>query len=433
MNLNSEQGMRIDMDVELMEAPHARVMSDEQARELVLRVVAQHADSLLRTARRHSLCADDAQDAYQRTMEIFVRRAATLDAERAHKWVHTVCKHEAMAVRAQRQQLVSSEEPDLDREEARHVPSPEERMVSYDRLRRSAEALQRLKPQELRALWLKAEGFSYAEICEQTGWTHTKVNRCISEGRRAFLARYARIDSGGECERWLPLLSAIVDGEATPEQLLEIRPHLRNCTACRATVRELHATSAPLAALLPVALAPAAADHGHERAAGLFVRLYEAISGGIHERAASAAFKLQAAAESASTGKLAAIAASAAALAGGGAVVATSATPATHQRAARAHSAATAAVAPTAPGPSAAVPPGHATAISAPGQRKPRAPQAQRAHRHEFTVPVTTPRTEFTSASTASAAAPAPAPSVVRAGSPEPSASSREFASEFGG
>src|SRR5881397_1668922 len=72
------------------------------------------------------------------------------------------------------------------------------------------------------------------------------------------MARYARIEDGDECERWLPLLSAIVDGEAAPEQLMEIRPHLRNCTACRATVRELHATSAPLAALFPVALAPAA-------------------------------------------------------------------------------------------------------------------------------------------------------------------------------
>src|SRR3954452_4649265 len=86
MNLNLEQGMQTDMDVD-------RVMNDAQARELVLRVVAQHADSLLRTPRRHSLCADDAQDAYQRTMEIFVRRAGTLDPDRAYKWVHTVSNH----------------------------------------------------------------------------------------------------------------------------------------------------------------------------------------------------------------------------------------------------------------------------------------------------------------------------------------------------
>jgi len=423
--------MRTDMDVELVDAPRARAMSDGQARELVLRVVSQHADSLLRTARRHSLCADDAQDAYQRTMEIFVRRAATLDPERAYKWVHTVCKHEAMAVRAQRQQLVSSEEPDLDAEEARHLPSPEEQMVSFDRLRRSAEALQRLKPQELRALWLKAEGFSYAEICEQTGWTHTKVNRCITEGRRAFMARYARIEGGDECERWLPLLCAIVDGEATPDQLMEIRPHLRHCLACRATVRELHATSAPLAALFPVALAPAAADHGHERAAGLLVRLYEAVVGGLHERAASAALKFQAAAEAASAGKLAAIAASAAAIAGGGAVVAGTSSTTGHHRAVQEHAVAERSAA-SAPAPvHTAVAHGRTTVAVAPVRRGARSRHRRREFAHR-TAPAAA-RSEFVSASTAASPAPAPSSSVVRSGSPEPSASRREFASEFGG
>jgi RNA polymerase sigma factor (sigma-70 family) len=412
MNLNSEQGMRTDMDVE-----------PRDARDLVLRVISQHADSLLRTARRHSLCADDAQDAYQRTMEIFVRRAATLDPERAHKWVHTVCKHEAMAVRAQRQQLVSSEEPDLDREEARHVPSPEERLVSFERLRRSAEALQRLKPQELRALWLKAEGFSYAEICEQTGWTHTKVNRCITEGRRAFLLRYERIEGGGECERWLPLLSAIVDGEATPDQLMEIRPHLRNCTACRATVRELHETAAPLAALFPVALAPAAVA---EHKSSLFARAYEAIAGGLHDRAAAAVLKVQAATEVASTGKLAAIAASAAAI-GGGAVVANGGAPAHHARAAQPRPVAQRTAAPV-PRTAVATTTGRATALAG---SKPQA-RAARPPRREFKAR-TTPRSEFTSASTASAPQPPAASPVVYTGSPEPSASSREFASEFGG
>jgi RNA polymerase sigma factor (sigma-70 family) len=407
MNQNSEQGMRTDMDVD-------RVLTDEQARELVLAVVSQHADSLLRTARRYSLCADDAQDAYQRTMEIFVRRAATLEPASAHKWVHTVCKHEAMAVRGQRQKIVSQEEPDLDREEARHLPSPEERVVSFDRLRRSAEALQRLKPHELRALWLKAEGFSYAEICEQTGWTLTKVNRCITEGRRSFLTRYARIEGGAECARWLPLLSAIVDGEASPEQLMEIRPHLRNCAACRATVRDLHATSAPLAALLPVALAPAAGGGGHERASGLFVRAYEALAGSVHERVAAVA-------DIASTGKLAAIAASAAAIAGGGAVVVNGHTTPVHRPPAgqvREAAQRTTVVAPP-------VPPAPVTAKRAkPAERAPAKPRV----RQRAAAPA-----EFHSAPASDFASAAQATSVVRDGSPEPSPARREFAAEFGG
>jgi hypothetical protein len=44
---------------------------------------------------------------------------------------------------------------------------------------------------------------------------HTEESRCIAEGRRWFLTRYARIEGGAECERGLPLLSAIVDGKAT--------------------------------------------------------------------------------------------------------------------------------------------------------------------------------------------------------------------------
>jgi DNA-directed RNA polymerase specialized sigma24 family protein len=45
--------------------------------------------------------------------------------------------------------------------------------------------LARLKPDERTALLLLALGYSYREIGELRGWTHTKVNRCLSEGRAA--------------------------------------------------------------------------------------------------------------------------------------------------------------------------------------------------------------------------------------------------------
>src|SRR4051812_21178215 len=46
--------------------------SREEADRLVLEIVGRHAESLLAVARRHSLCPDDAQDAYQRAMEILL-------------------------------------------------------------------------------------------------------------------------------------------------------------------------------------------------------------------------------------------------------------------------------------------------------------------------------------------------------------------------
>src|SRR3712207_5579292 len=181
---------------------------EDTARDLVVATVAAHADSLLRVARRYTDCAADAEDAYQRTMEIFVRNAGRLDPGSAHKWVHTVCKHEAMEVRRQRARLVGvGEEASLDAlDDGRHVASTEERSERFDELTRAAEALRRLKPQEVTALVLKAQGLSYNEIAEREGWTYTKVNRCLTEGRRSFLERYAGIQSGAACDRWAPVL-----------------------------------------------------------------------------------------------------------------------------------------------------------------------------------------------------------------------------------
>ena len=287
-----------------------------EAEELILRTVAAHADSLLRTARRFSLCPDDAQDAYQRTLEIFMAHAHRLDIESAAGWLHVVVKREAQAIRRSRQRCVASDEVDFDKYEARCAPTADERLASVDLVGRAAEALQRLKPQEVRALWLKAQGHSYNEISALTGWSYTKVNRCLTEGRRSFLSRYATIESGAECERWLPVLSAMVDGEASSDELMALRPHLRNCPGCRTTLRTLQGSAEPLAALLPIPLA--VVTGGEDGLTHLVTRAYETIVGGFHERAIHSFTKAQTAVEAASAGKLAAVAASAAAVAGGG-------------------------------------------------------------------------------------------------------------------
>jgi RNA polymerase sigma factor (sigma-70 family) len=151
----------------------------------VLEVVQRHAPGLLRLARRHSLCADDAQDAYQRALEIFLRRVDSLEPEGMVSWLRTVVKHEAMAVRESRQRVVATDDADLDRHEASRLPTADETVDRFDLLSRAAEALQQLKAHEVRALVLKAQGHSYAEICQITGWSYTKVNRCLTEGRRA--------------------------------------------------------------------------------------------------------------------------------------------------------------------------------------------------------------------------------------------------------
>jgi RNA polymerase sigma factor (sigma-70 family) len=289
----------------------------ERAESLVLELVGSQADSLLRVARRYSLCPDDAHDAYQRGLEILIRHAARLDPERAAGWLHTVVKHEALAINRARRRMLGSAEVDLDGLEAITTDSPEERVLASDRVARSAEALHGLKPQEVRALWLRALGHSYEQICEITGWSYTKTNRCLAEGRKSFLERYAGIESGRECQRLAPVLSAFVDGEADAAQTVELRAHLRQCLGCRAAVRGLHDASQPLTVVLPAAglvVAAGAAEH----TGSFFVRVYETVTMHLHERTANSLVRAQAIVDTVTAGKMAAVAASAAAVAGGG-------------------------------------------------------------------------------------------------------------------
>jgi hypothetical protein len=59
----------------------------------VVATLREHAPSMLSLARRHSLCADDAEDAYQRAVEIFLRRAGSVEPATVGGWLRTVVKH----------------------------------------------------------------------------------------------------------------------------------------------------------------------------------------------------------------------------------------------------------------------------------------------------------------------------------------------------
>ena len=76
----------------------------------------------------------------------------------------------------------------------------------------------------MRALRLRAEGFSYREICAMTGWSDTGEPPPHG-GPPGVPAAVSGIERGAECARYEPLLSALADGEASAEQLAVLRPH----------------------------------------------------------------------------------------------------------------------------------------------------------------------------------------------------------------
>jgi RNA polymerase sigma factor (sigma-70 family) len=210
-----------------------------------LALLAAHEPSFRRTARRHSLCADDAEDAYQRAVEILLVKGPVDEPARLAPWMHTVTKHEAMSIRRSRERLIGgSSPPGADGREG-HVldllpaerPGPADRAERAERVARSAEALAGLKPQERRALALKAEGYSYLEIRARTGWTYTKVNRCMAEGRKRFLELFAAIEEGRRCDDLAPALAVLRAGTTLNGNAEALRRHLRSCARCRAAAR----------------------------------------------------------------------------------------------------------------------------------------------------------------------------------------------------
>lgn len=242
-------------------------------------MIARYERALRRTARRYSFDAEDADDAYQRALEIVLTKAPTTDLRELIRWTQTVTKHEALAVRASREKLLGYRRSREGAEDPMALlpatsDGPDEQVERREDVARSREALQALKPAELRALGLLAEGYSYVEIGERTGWSQTKINRLLAEGRARFRALVSSSEDGSRCRELRPLLSAFCDGEAGAREALEVREHLRACAQCRATMRTYRAAPRIAVALSPV-LPPSRSllERAQELAANLSSRL----------------------------------------------------------------------------------------------------------------------------------------------------------------
>jgi RNA polymerase sigma factor (sigma-70 family) len=239
------------------ESPRPQTDDAAARKRAAVETYARNETALRRTARRYSLCEDDADEALQRALEILLRKAPQRGPLELVKWTQTVVKHEAMAIRRERERILGSPLPPGEETDwVSLLPAggdgPAEAAERREAVARSREALQALKPQELRALTLLAEGYSYAEIGEITSWSHTKINRCLAEGRERFRSLISRSEDGSRCAEMRPLISTFCDGEAGHEEVAELREHLRACASCRATLRTYRAAPGAAAALAPV-------------------------------------------------------------------------------------------------------------------------------------------------------------------------------------
>lgn len=155
-------------------------------RERALAVLAVAEPEFRRTARRVSLCTDDAEDAFQRAVEILLTKAPERPPNALIAWMQVVTRREALAVRRARERILAAWRDDgneLFDGLLCERPGPMERAERRDNVAAAARALAELKPDERLAIVLQAQGYSYAEIGELCDWTYTKVNRSLAEGR----------------------------------------------------------------------------------------------------------------------------------------------------------------------------------------------------------------------------------------------------------
>jgi len=175
--------------------PKSRASVNRKRNAELLRQLLADSEQLLRQqARKHAELPEDADDALQSAYLLFIERYRG-DWEPL-AWLQTTVKRECWAlyrnasrrrVRSLDAAIRSSADSDGPWVEALPSPvaDPQECAERSDCVEEHRRALAELKPAERRALGLLAAGLSYAEICELTGWTYTKVNRCLAEGRGA--------------------------------------------------------------------------------------------------------------------------------------------------------------------------------------------------------------------------------------------------------
>ncbi len=171
--------------------PKSRASVNREANAKLLCELLSQSEQLLRhQARKHAELPEDAEDALQSAYLRFIERYRG-DWEPL-AWLQTTVKREAWALRRRpsRRRVVSLDAPgSVDSEQPwvealpSGAPDPEEHALHTEDIDERRRLLAALKADQRRALGLFGAGLSYAEICQATGWTYTKVNRSIAEGR----------------------------------------------------------------------------------------------------------------------------------------------------------------------------------------------------------------------------------------------------------
>ena len=173
---------------------YAEPRSNAKVHQLATRLYREQRGFLLAIARPHATSAADAEEALNEAFISFINHYDPDGPAPALPWLILTLKRQCWRqcrdahldrwVRGDRQG--EHEEP-LARLHAlaSSMPGPERAVIDREGARGRLAAL---KPDQGRAMLLRAAGYSYLEIADHRGWTYSKVDRCVRRGRATLRA-----------------------------------------------------------------------------------------------------------------------------------------------------------------------------------------------------------------------------------------------------
>lgn len=249
------------------------------------------APGLVRYATRFTRSIDDAEDAYQRAMEIALTRAPVTKSEEFIPWLHTVIRREAALIAQGREREIPVDGEELEITVTAHaegVPEPDAVFEWRERYRAVQDALMGLTDSQRICLMLRSAGASHGEIQGITGFSERKVHRSIMEGRARLHAWEVRMAAGDECVRIAPLIDQTVDESASGRDRRALSRHIRHCPSCRSRYRSRREQVQLLGSLVPTALMGSLVLHERPTDPSVAVTWWERVSGSANLRAAQA-------------------------------------------------------------------------------------------------------------------------------------------------
>lgn len=162
-----------------------------QAHRIAKDLYCQQRNRLLAIAIRNSMNKEDAEEALQDSFALFINHFDTSSNAPPLAWLTLTLKRRCWALYHRQVNspfIIQPKGEDGEKDQEITSPhtnhrTPEDVLVLTDQVRHIRKSITGLKPAERRAITYQALGYSYKEIAQHTGWTYTKVNRCITEGR----------------------------------------------------------------------------------------------------------------------------------------------------------------------------------------------------------------------------------------------------------